>query len=52
MPPVRPRYFSKPIRIAPSKAEVSVNNRSRSAWLRVATRTDTPYNTEPSELHS
>ena len=52
MPPVRPRYFSKPKRIAPSKAEVSVNNRSRSAWLRVATRTDTPYNNAPSELHS
>lgn len=44
MPSVRPRYFSKPKRIAPSKAEVAVNNRSRSAWLRVATRTDTPYN--------
>ena len=52
MPPVRPRYFRKPSRIAPSKAEVRVNNRSRSAWLRVATRTDTPYNTDPSELHS
>lgn len=51
MPPLRPRYFSKPTRIAPSKAEVGVNNRSRSAWLRVATRTDTPYNTDPSEPH-
>ncbi|AWT48192.1 16S rRNA (cytosine(1402)-N(4))-methyltransferase [Psychrobacter sp. YP14] len=52
MPPQRPRYFSKPKRIAPSKAEVTVNNRSRSAWLRVATRTDTPYNTDPSPQHS
>lgn len=47
MPPLRPRYFNKPKRIAPSKDEVRVNNRSRSAWLRVATRTDTPYNIEP-----
>lgn len=46
MPPVRPRYFDKPKRIAPSKEEVKVNNRSRSAWLRVATRTNTPYNKE------
>ncbi len=44
MPPVRPRYFSKPKRIAPSKEEVAANKRSRSAWLRVAMRTDTPYN--------
>ncbi|PNK60608.1 16S rRNA (cytosine(1402)-N(4))-methyltransferase RsmH [Psychrobacter sp. FDAARGOS_221] len=51
MPPVRPRYFSKPKRIAPSKAEVQGNNRSRSAWLRVATRTDTPYNTDTIQQH-
>lgn len=43
MPPQRPRYFSKPKRIAPSKAEVSHNPRSRSAWLRTATRTDVSY---------
>ena len=43
MPPKRPRYFSKPKRIGPSKAEVSHNPRARSAWLRMATRTDTAY---------
>jgi 16S rRNA (cytosine1402-N4)-methyltransferase len=43
MPPNRPRYFSKPKRVGPSKAEVSHNPRSRSAWLRLATRTDTDY---------
>ncbi len=43
MPPKRPRYFSKPKRVGPSKDEVSQNPRSRSAWLRMATRTDTEY---------
>ncbi|MGM8910680.1 16S rRNA (cytosine(1402)-N(4))-methyltransferase RsmH [Psychrobacter sp. 1U1] len=43
MPPKRPRYFSKPKRIGPSKAETSQNPRARSAWLRMATRTDTAY---------
>ena len=43
MPPNRPRYFSKPKRVGPSKIEVSHNPRSRSAWLRMATRTDTEY---------
>ena len=43
MPPKRPRYFSKPKRVGPSKAEISQNPRSRSAWLRLATRTDTNY---------
>ncbi|WP_413191276.1 16S rRNA (cytosine(1402)-N(4))-methyltransferase RsmH [Psychrobacter sp. AT9] len=43
MPPNRPRYFSKPKRVGPSKTEVSHNPRSRSAWLRLATRTDTDY---------
>ncbi len=43
MPPDRPRYFNKPKRIAPSKAEVSHNPRARSAWLRTATRTDVSY---------
>lgn len=40
MPPKRPRYFSKPKRIGPSKAEITANPRSRSAWLRTATRSD------------
>lgn len=40
MPPPRPKYFAKPKRIAPSKEEVAGNPRSRSAWLRVAQRTD------------
>lgn len=39
MPPMRPKYFAKPKRIAPSKDEVNANPRSRSAWLRVAKRT-------------
>lgn len=43
MPPQRPRYFSKPKRIGPSKAEIAQNPRSRSAWLRAATRTDVEY---------
>lgn len=43
MPPNRPRYFSKPKRVGPSKAETSQNPRARSAWLRMATRTDTAY---------
>ena len=46
MPPKRPRYFSKPKRVGPSKAEISQNPRSRSAWLRLATRTDTDYVTD------
>ena len=46
MPPKRPRYFSKPKRVGPSKAEISQNPRSRSAWLRMATRTDTDYVTD------
>lgn len=43
MPPNRPRYFGKPKRIAPSATEVKQNPRARSAWLRAAVRTDTPY---------
>ncbi len=43
MPPKRPRYFSKPKRVGPSKAEISHNPRSRSAWLRMATRSDSAY---------
>ncbi len=40
MPPKRPRYFSKPRRIGPSKTEIADNPRARSAWLRAATRSD------------
>ncbi|WP_227674620.1 16S rRNA (cytosine(1402)-N(4))-methyltransferase RsmH [Psychrobacter jeotgali] len=43
MPPKRPRYFSKPKRIGPSKAEIANNPRARSAWLRVAARTDEAF---------
>ena len=43
MPPKRPRYFTKPKRVGPSKAELSRNPRARSAWLRMATRTDSAY---------
>ncbi len=35
-PPIRPKYFAKPKRIAPSAEEVKHNARSRSAWLRTA----------------
>ncbi len=44
--PDRPRYFTKPKRIGPSKAETSSNPRSRSAWLRMATRTDVAIDIE------
>lgn len=40
MPPKRPRYFTKPKRVAASSAEIANNPRSRSAWLRFATRTE------------
>lgn len=43
MPPNRPRYFAKPKRIGPSSHEVKSNPRARSAWLRVAQRTDVDY---------
>lgn len=43
MPPKRPRYFSKPKRVGPSSAETKQNPRARSAWLRMATRTDSDY---------
>jgi 16S rRNA (cytosine1402-N4)-methyltransferase len=46
MPPKRPRYFTKPQRVGPSKAEVSHNPRSRSAWLRAASRTEVKYQPE------
>lgn len=38
--PKRPKYFSKPERIAPSADEVKANPRARSAYLRSVTRTD------------
>lgn len=38
IPPVRAKYFAKPVRIAPSDDEVKANARSRSAYLRVAKR--------------
>lgn len=40
IPPVRPRYFDKPIRISPDASEISTNPRARSAHLRVASRTN------------
>lgn len=43
IPPVRTKYFTKPLRMAPSEAEVKVNPRARSAWLRGAQRTDATY---------
>lgn len=42
LPPKRPKYFSKPKRIAPSAKEIKENPRARSAWLRFAVRTDEP----------
>lgn len=43
MPPVRTKYFGKALRVSPSDAEVKVNLRARSAWLRGAERTDAMY---------
>lgn len=43
MPPVRPKYFGKPKRVAPSDTEVKANPRARSAWLRGATRSDVAW---------
>lgn len=43
MPPVRTKYFGKALRVAPSDAEVKVNPRARSAWLRGAERSDAMY---------
>lgn len=37
----RPKYLTKPERLAPSEKEVKANPRARSAWLRSASRTDT-----------
>lgn len=44
--PQRPKYFAKPKRIAPSEAEIKANQRSRSAWLRAAKRTNIPRQKE------
>lgn len=43
IPPVRTKYFGKALRASPSDAEVKVNPRARSAWLRGAERTDAMY---------
>lgn len=43
IPPVRPKYFGKPARIAPSDDEIKQNPRARSAWLRGAVRTKQEY---------
>lgn len=43
MPPVRTKYFGKALRVSPGDAEVKVNPRARSAWLRGAERTDAMY---------
>lgn len=43
MPPIRPKYFGKPKRVAPSDQEVKANPRARSAWLRGAMRTDVAF---------
>lgn len=40
MRPMRPKYFSKPERIAPSLEEIKRNPRARSAYLRSAMRND------------
>lgn len=39
IPPIRPKYLTKPERIAPSGEEIKNNPRARSAWLRSASRT-------------
>lgn len=36
--PARPKYFYKPIRVAPTPEEIKHNPRARSAWLRIAQR--------------
>lgn len=38
MPPKRPKWLSKPERVAPTDAQIKTNPRARSAWLRSATR--------------
>ncbi|ELA09347.1 16S rRNA m(4)C1402 methyltransferase [Moraxella macacae 0408225] len=38
IPPIRPKYFGKPCRIAPSEIEIKHNLRARSAYLRFAPR--------------
>ncbi len=43
MPPVRPKYFGKPLRVAPPSDQVKQNPRARSAWLRGAVRTETAW---------
>lgn len=43
IPPARPKYLTKPERIAPSADEISANPRARSAWLRCSSRTELPF---------
>lgn len=43
IPPVRPKYFGKALRVSPTDAQIKANPRARSAWLRGARRTDEPY---------
>lgn len=40
IPPQRPKYLTKPERIAPTDSEIRQNPRARSAYLRSASRTD------------
>lgn len=46
VPVQRPKYLTKPERVAPSAQEVAANPRARSAWLRSAMRTDVVYHDE------
>lgn len=43
IPPIRPKYFGKPYRIAPTDGEIKQNPRARSAYLRGAKRNDNAW---------
>lgn len=49
IPPVRMKYFDKPKRIAPSDDEIRANPRARSAYLRLAKRTNIAYSSTMSK---